>query len=95
VKIEFDAAKSEKNARERGLSFNLVEQFDWAGALYAEDVRHPYPERRFVALGFVGARLHVICFAPIADGVRVISFRKANDREVRRYDEEKPDKEIG
>jgi uncharacterized protein len=95
VKIEFDSAKSEKNARERGLPFSLVERFDWAGAVYAEDVRRAYAERRFVALGFIGARLHVMCFTPIVGGIRVISFRKANDREVRRYEEEKTDKQIG
>lgn len=58
-----------------------------AGAVFSEDTRHPYPERRFVALGYVGERLHVVCFTPIEGGVRVISFRKANDREVRRYEQ--------
>jgi uncharacterized DUF497 family protein len=85
--IEFDVAKSERNARERGLPFALVEQFDWDGALYIEDVRFTYPERRFVALGFIGDRLHVVCFTPTAGSVRVISFRKANSREIKRYEE--------
>jgi uncharacterized protein len=88
VKIEFDPAKSEKNADTRGLPFDLAGQFDWENAIYAEDVRQSYPERRFVALGYLGERLHVLCFTPIGGGVRVISFRKANDREVRRYVEE-------
>ena len=35
------------------------------------------------------SRLHVLCFTPIDGGIRVISFRKANDREVRKYDEKK------
>jgi len=56
VKIEFDRAKSEKNARERDLPFEAVAEFDWETALYAEDSRFPYPERRFVALGFIDAR---------------------------------------
>ena len=30
-------------------------------------------------------RLHVLCFTEIPDGIRVISFRKANAREVKRY----------
>jgi uncharacterized DUF497 family protein len=68
-----------------------VEQFDWDGALYVEDVRFAYPERRFVALGLIGGRLHVVCFTPIEDGVRVISLRKANSREVNRYEEETAD----
>lgn len=40
---------------------------------------------RYVALGMLGERLHVLCFTEITDGIRVISFRKANSREVARY----------
>lgn len=86
MKITFDPTKSEKNAAERDLPFKLVSDFDWASARIVEDVRKDYPERRFIALGFLADRLHVLCFTPIVGGVRVISFRKANDREVRRYD---------
>jgi uncharacterized protein len=39
----------------------------------------------YVALGFQHGRLHVLCFAEELDGIRVISFRKANSREVSRY----------
>ena len=91
MKIEFDPEKSNKNDRERGLPFDLVAEFDWETALYTEDVRHVYPERRFVALGYLDERLHVICFTPIKGGVRVISFRKANLREVKRYEKESTD----
>lgn len=46
------------------------------------------PERpTLVAVGFLGTRLHVLCFTPVAAGIRVISFRKANAREVRDYDQ--------
>jgi len=89
VKIEFDSAKSEKNARLRGLPFHLVEEFDWETAIFWEDVRFPYAETRFIALGFIDRRLHVVCFTPVEDAARVISFRKANTREVRRYEKEK------
>ena len=34
----------------------------------------------------IGQRAHVVCFTPIEGGIRVISLRKANAREVRRYD---------
>lgn len=89
MKIEFDAAKSEKNARERGLPFELVEQFDWETCQTQDDNRFPYPELRRVSVGFVGQRLHVVCHTPIEEGIRVISFRKANDREIRKYEEKK------
>ena len=89
MKLEFDAAKSAKNARERGLPFELVAELDWATAYAEEDTRFAYPERRWVTYGFLGGRLHVVCHSPIDDGTRVISFRKANSREIRKYEEKK------
>ena len=85
MKIEFDPAKSEKNARERDLPFERAADFDWEGAVYTEDSRNPYPERRFVAVGYLDERLHFLCFTPIEGGVRIISFRKANTREAQTY----------
>jgi uncharacterized DUF497 family protein len=29
--------------------------------------------------------LHVLCYIPLGEGIRVISFRKANIREARKY----------
>lgn len=88
MKIDFDHEKSRKNTQDRGLPFDQVVDFDWETAIYSEDVRQLYPERRFVAIGYLGERLHVLCFTPIEQGVRVISFRKANSREVKRYEKE-------
>ncbi|MEI8571997.1 BrnT family toxin [Methylomonas sp. LW13] len=83
--IEFDPVKNARNIIERGLSFERVADFDWSSAIATEDVRQDYPERRFVAAGFLNDRLHILCFTPISGGVRVISFRKANLREARKY----------
>ena len=69
----------------RGLSFSLVAEFDWTTALVIADTRHTYPEPRFLALGLIGDRLHAVVFTPTAQGVRVISFRKTNAREIKRY----------
>jgi uncharacterized DUF497 family protein len=88
MNIEFDSTKSEKNRLGRGLPFECVIDFEWETALYSEDVRQLYSERRFVAIGYLNERLHVLCFTPISNGVRVISFRKANLREIKRYENE-------
>ena len=90
MKITFDPVKNERNLRERGLPFQLVEGLDWYSALVEEDVRKLYQEARYVAIGFIGGRLFVVIFTPAADGVRVISFRKANQREVKRYEKAQP-----
>ena len=85
MRISFDPAKNERNIRNRGLSFESATEFDFEGALYAVDERHDYGETRYIAVGMLGLRLHVLCFAETVEGIRVISFRKANAREVKRY----------
>jgi uncharacterized protein len=40
---------------------------------------------RYVASGYLDERLHVLCFTETHNGIRVISFRKANSREMNRY----------
>jgi len=67
------------------LPFELAAEFEFETAHILVDSRHEYGEVRYIALGSVQGRLHVLCFTEIADGIRVISFRKANDREVKHY----------
>ena len=86
--VSFDPAKSDRNIARRGISFEVAEQFEWDTALLAEDLRKEYGERRFQALGFIAGRLHAMVFTPRAGKVHVISLRKANRREVRRYEAE-------
>lgn len=83
--IGFDPVKNAINIASRGLSFELVEQMEWATALMQEDTRKAYGERRFQVLGFIGERLHAVVFTPREGKVHVISLRKANSREVKRY----------
>src|ERR1700693_5710444 len=70
----------------RGISFELAAEFEWDSALIVEDVRKDYGERRFQALGLIGDRLHMMVFTPRANKAHVISLRKANKREVKRYE---------
>lgn len=86
TKITFDPAKNAANIRERGLPFSLVkDEFDWSTAQVIVDKRRDYGERRYRALGFIGSRLYAVVYTPRATGMHVISLRKANRREVRRY----------
>jgi uncharacterized DUF497 family protein len=50
-------------------------------------VRNEYNEVRYIAYSMLNGRLHFVCFTETSDGIRVISFRKANDREVKRYEQ--------
>ncbi|MDP3846307.1 MAG: BrnT family toxin [Pseudomonas sp.] len=85
MNIEFDAAKNDRNLRERDLSFTCAASFDFETAVFAIGDRKDYGEVRIRALGWLDERLHALVFVEVADGIRVISFRKANSREVRGY----------
>ncbi len=79
----FDEGKRSKTLAERGLDFaDAVRVFAGVNDM-AEDVRFDYPEARFVTKGWLDARMVVVVWTPAADVRRVISMRKANDREKR------------
>jgi len=84
--ISFDPAKSERNVRERGFGFDRAAAFAFDTALIWIDDRVDYPETRYAALGLVEGRVHALVFAETGTGIRIISFRKANQREVARYE---------
>ena len=86
MNISYDPTKNGKNIAERGISFERAADFEWSSALIVEDTRKDYGELRFQALGFIETRLHVLAFTPRAGQVHVISLRKANKREVKRYE---------
>ncbi|EGG93057.1 hypothetical protein IMCC1989_1782 [gamma proteobacterium IMCC1989] len=85
MKIEYNQAKNQANIEERGLSFDDVVLLDWDTALIAQDMRS-HDEQRFIALASLGGRLHVACYTWRGEVRRVISFRKANKREVAIYE---------
>lgn len=88
MQITFDPAKNAHNIELRGLSFEKVVDFEFETAIYRIDTRRNYGETRIRALGFVGKRLYALVFVETLRGIRVISFRKANKREVIQYEQE-------
>jgi uncharacterized DUF497 family protein len=86
VDISFDAAKNARNIATRGISFEQAADFEWDTALIVADTRKDYDESRFQALGLIAERLHVMVFTPRSGKTHVISLRKANKREVKRYE---------
>ncbi|MEH8044248.1 BrnT family toxin [Gallibacterium anatis] len=89
MKIEFDAVKNQQNIQSRQLCFQQAAELDWQQALIWQDDRFEYGEIRYSALALSGNRLHFICFKFIPNGIRVISFRKANKREIKKYENER------
>ena len=86
MQITFDPAKNILNIELRGLSFEQVADFEFETALFSQDLRQEYGEMRLRALGYLGQRVHALVFVETELGIRVISFRKANKREVAIYE---------
>ncbi len=89
MEIRYDPKKNERNIRERGLSFERVAEFKFDSAWFVEDERRNYGETRIRALGYLDGRLHVLVFTVTSTTLRVISLRRANRREVKRYEASK------
>lgn len=87
VQYTWDEAKRAANTADHGIDFTAAYRFEWDTAKVDPDTRRDYGESRFVALGRIGLRIHVLVFTPRGELVRVISLRKANQREIRRYEE--------
>ena len=85
--IIFDPVKNERNIKLRGLSFERVSDFDFETAVFTIDTRRDYGEIRYRVQGFLGKRLHSLIMTETPHGIRVISFRKANRREIKAYEQ--------
>ena len=85
MKISFDPAKRAETLRRRRIDF-LDAASVFAGLTYTIlDQRFPYPEDRYVTVGLLSGRMVIVVWTPTEDGRRIISMRKANDREQARY----------
>jgi len=85
MRFEFDPEKSVRNERMRSLTFaSAGRPFDGV-RLEWEDRRIDYGETRINALGEIEGRIFFASYTQRGEAVRIISFRKANPRETRRY----------
>jgi len=82
-----NAAKNEVNVRERGLPLLAARVMFNAAMLVREDTRKAYPEQRFIGYNTIEGRLMVVIFCcPATLHTHIISFRKANDREQKKFE---------
>ncbi len=73
--------------RKRGLDFAEVARLDWGRAVIIPDTRRDYGEPREVAMAELDGRLMVVACTVREGAMRVISFRKANRRERKVFDD--------
>jgi uncharacterized DUF497 family protein len=87
MEFEWNETKSEACHAERGFDFAYaVRVFLDPDRLVEADDRFDYGEPRQRVLGRIEGRIFVVVYTPRGKRFRVISARKANQREVRRYE---------
>lgn len=87
MEFEWDDIKSKGCFRDRGFDFSYAARafFD-PDRIVQEDTRHCYGEDRYQLMGMIEHRLFVVVYTPRYRAMRIISARKANQREVRYYE---------
>jgi len=83
--IEFDPAKRKATLDARGLDMARADEVFAGATLTVEDDRKDYGEDRFITIGFLDGRMVVLVWTPRNDTPRIISMRRANEREQALY----------
>jgi uncharacterized DUF497 family protein len=85
LRIEFDEGKRIRTLAERGLDFARANEiFDGAEFSWLDD-RFDYGELRYSTFGMLDQRLIAVTWTIRNGARRIISMRKANDREQAQY----------
>jgi uncharacterized protein len=82
MQIEFDPTKRDKTLDERGLDFAKADLVFAGKHLTREDIREDYDEQRFQTAGWLEDRIVILVWTPRGEARRIISMRKANEREI-------------
>lgn len=85
MNLEFDHDKRDKTLQERGLDFARAAEAFVGVHFTGQDTRVDYVEDRFITVGWLDARLVVLVWTPCGEVRRIISMRKANEREKALY----------
>ena len=84
MKIQFDRAKRDKTLEERDLDFERADEIFAGQHLTRIDDRQEYGEDRYITAGMLDDRIVIMVWTPRGDTCRIISMRKANEREIKR-----------
>jgi uncharacterized protein len=85
MKIVFDAAKRLVTLQTRGLDMADAGAVFETALLTIDDKRYDYGEDRFMTVGYLDGRMVVVVWTWRGGACRIISLRKANEREQEAY----------
>ena len=83
--FEFDPEKNAINKDKHYLDFEDFEGFD-SNPIVISDERADYGERRFRAFGRINGIAHMIALVSREGSLRLLSFRRAHEKEIKRYE---------
>ena len=86
MRIEFDEAKRTATIQVRGLDMARAADVFASTTLTVEDDRQDYGEVRHITIGFLDEAMVVLVWTCRGESRRIISMRRANERERRLYD---------
>jgi len=85
MKLAWDETKRIRTLAERGLDFADADLVFAGPTFEFLDARQDYGEERTICVGFLRGRMIVLVHVQHGATRRIVSMRKANDREQRTY----------
>jgi uncharacterized DUF497 family protein len=84
--ITCDPNKSRANYFKHGIVLEFAQYLDWSNEMVWQDVRQNYNEVRMSGLVPLEGKIYAVVYVLRAESTRMISLRKANNRETKQYD---------
>lgn len=84
-RITFDPRKNEENLRKHGMALGDFFGFD-SELVTITDRRRDYGEERWQTFGRIDGLGYMIAFTIRGDELRLISFRRAHEKEIKIHD---------
>lgn len=85
MKFEWDEKKNQHNIQKHGFDFIDADKIFDEPYLVFEDDRRDYGEIRFIIAGWLNSRMVVLVYTKRKEIYRIISLRKANEREKKKF----------
>jgi uncharacterized DUF497 family protein len=85
MRITFDPTKRARTLLDRGLDFSRAREVFDGITVTETDERFHYGEPRNVTVGYLDGRVVVVVWTPRGRARRIISMRKANEREIEKF----------
>ena len=85
MRITFDAVKRETTLLRRGLDFARAREVFGGVSVTTRDTRFDYGEAREITVGYLDGEVIVLVWTQRGSARRIISMRRANEREIAKY----------